>query len=132
MNRDAKVQSFTQKCIKASLFGLGIGVVILLVLLTAFSFLMSRQDVPKSAIGPVVIGVLMVAAFTSAFVTARLARNRGLLLGLLSGFLLYLVILFVSVVLFRTGFTFASVFKLVILMLSGAIGGICGVNGKKR
>jgi len=46
--------------------------------------------------------------------------------------LLYLVILLFSVVLFRNGFTFASVFKLAILILSGAIGGICGVNGKKR
>ncbi len=111
--------------LKAVTFGLLATTVVLLL----FSFLMCKKDVPFMLLNPFSAGLLMLGSFISGYLAARRIRERGMMVGALCGLMIFLLLMLAS---FMNKFDVGliALLKLIIAVVSGAIGGIIGVNAK--
>ena len=106
------------------------GVFISALLLLLFSLLLSKKDIPLSVINPVCSLLLAVACFSSGCVAAKEFKKRGMLVGAGCGIIIYFLIMILSFLNdFSVGIT--AIIKLIIAILSGAAGGVLGVNTKR-
>lgn len=113
-----------------------IGVAAFLTLLTVFlmilSFLLMNQDLSDTMLYAITCVGLALAAFCSGYVAARISKERGLAMGGILGFVAFVVMSLVSVILTKTGFGTAGFIKFLLCLLPAAFGGFLGVNRKKR
>lgn len=112
-------------------FGILCGTALVLLLLLIAASVFSFVDIPQEALP--VIGTLILAAggFLAAFVTALIARRQGLLIGGVCGVVFAaLALLAGRIVSGSGGSPFWS--RLIILLIAALIGGIAGVNKKRR
>ena len=70
-------------------------------------------------------------AFISAFYVAKRVNMKGILSGLITGLSYFVIIAAVSLAIDGSGFTSNTLFHLIIILLSSAIGGITGANKKQ-
>ena len=124
-------QKQTAPFLRPLLVGLCIGVVSCTLLLLLAALLFRSVDVPTDAAAPVAVTAAALGALFSGWVAARVAGNRGLLIGCACGLLLFLTILLIGLIRGNVEVGYAAV-KLAALTLSGAIGGVLGVNHKRR
>ena len=108
-----------------------IGEVSALALLLGGAYLFRSADLPLGAATPVAVTAAAISAFFAGLTAARVAKCHGLLMGALCGLLLYLIILLIGLAQggIDTGY---AVIKLASLVIAGAVGGVLGVNGKRR
>ena len=97
-----------------------------------FALILSNTDFPQKLISPAVVVTTIISVLTAGSVSTRGIKNRGWLNGSFVG-LIYMLILYIFSSLIFKNF---SVDKYVITMtvigiLTGAIGGIVGINIKK-
>ncbi len=117
--------SFLTSFLKGILIAFLFTVVVFLV----SAVLLSYTSLPEESIPVISTAVKLIGALISGFIPAKKSGNRGILTGALSG-LLYILIIFITASLT----TPESVFNMKILttallcVLSGALGGIFGVN----
>jgi len=124
-------QKQTAPILRPLLIGLCIGVVACTLLLLLAALLFRSVDVPPDAAAPVAVSAAAISAFLSGLIAARVAGSRGLLTGGACGLLLFLVLLLLGLA--RGGVDSGyAVVKLAALTLAGAIGGVLGVNRKRR
>ena len=71
---------------------------------------------------------LFTGAFSGSFFCGKHRRKKGLIEGIICGVLLYLALLVFGIVF--TG-SLAGLKKLLLLVVSGAVGGVTGVNSKR-
>ena len=114
------------------LWGVVIGGVVTTLLLLLMAAVLTVKDIPQVAVAPLATASAAIGAFAGGFTAAKIARQQGLLLGALCGVLLYALV-------FLTGLTHAGdmqatgvLIKWAILIACGAVGGIVGVNLKRR
>ncbi len=81
-----------------------------------------------------VFATLSVASggFASSFYTAKRFKEKGYLIGIVTGFIYFAVVCIVSAIVCKTGFSGNTVFHLLIILLSSVIGGIAGVAGHNK
>jgi putative membrane protein, TIGR04086 family/integral membrane protein, TIGR04097 family len=100
---------------------LAIGAVVLSIMLTGSS-------VNESNLLPWVFGVHGFSSFAGGFVSARRAKRKGWYFGIANGLLYTLLILIVSFLATDSNWTTAVPILLLVTALTGAFGGILGVN----
>ena len=100
--------------------------------LTILSFLLMNKDFSDTMLFIVTCVVLALAALAGGYVTARISKERGLVMGGILGFIAFAVMSIVSTVLTKAGFGTAGFIKLLLCLLPAALGGFFGVNRKKR
>lgn len=109
--------------------GLLVAVLFTMVVFLVSAVLLSYTSLPEDAIPVISTAVKLIGAVISGFIPARRSGNRGIITGAVSGFL-YILIIFITASLT----TQESVFGMNLLttallcVLSGALGGIFGVN----
>lgn len=113
--------------LKAVTFGLLTTTVVLLL----FSFVMCKKDVPFVLLNPFSAGLLMLGSFLSGYLAARRIRERGMMVGAFCGLIIFLLLMLASFM-SRFDVGLAALIKLVISLVSGAIGGIIGVNARLK
>ena len=98
-----------------------------------FALLVTYTSMPDSIIGTVVFITMIFAVMLAGFTVARGATSRGWLNGAVGG-LMYVLILYILGAIFVTDVVFDKhVATLVAIgFLSGAFGGIVGINTKKK
>ena len=128
MNGQKDAASTPIRWLRAVAIGVVVGTVVCLLLLLGMAAIMASQDVPKVAVVPMAV----IAAAIGGLVCARIAKEKGLLLGLLCGAALYLLILLAGTIWFRDSHSTYIFIKLAILVGCGGVGGVVGVNLKKR
>ena len=114
------------------LAGLVGGIAAVLVLLLVFSAAVSFGGLSSSSFFSLAMAACIAGAFFAGFIGARKASCRGALFGAIGGAVLFLLLTLVALLV--SGETPGSVtlIRLVAMPVSGAIGGILGVNLKKR
>ena len=120
------------KLLRAVIIGAAVGTGMCLLLLLIMAAIIAAQDIPKVAVVPMAVIAAAIGSFVGGFICARIARQKGLLLGLLCGALLYLMILLAGTIWFRDAHSAYVFIKLAILVGCGGVGGVVGVNLKKR
>lgn len=108
------------------------GVVATFLILSIFAALMTVRDLPHSAVVP--MSILGVAAGTilAGYCCARILRERGLLWGLGCGTVIFLLAFFCELMLLGRPVGILALYKFIIYAASGMIGGVLGVNKKRR
>jgi putative membrane protein (TIGR04086 family) len=100
---------------------LAIGAVVLSIMLTGSS-------VNETNLLPWVFGVHGFSSFAGGFVSARRARRKGWYFGIANGLMYTLLILIVSFLATDANWTSSVPILLLVTALSGAFGGMLGVN----
>lgn len=119
--------------VKAMLLSAGIMTVISVVLLMVISLILEKtRTIPRSVLPVLTTVTGCGAVFLGAFFSSVYAKERGALFGILSGLVYAFCIALVSALAFQNEFTISSAGKSAAFLLSGSIGGILGVNRKKR
>ena len=129
INKDANFSA----ALKASLFGTAVGALICAGFLLLFSFFfVAVKSVPQFMIQTIAIFCAVIGAFIAGYITTRIYRSKGLVYGAFAGFLLFFVITLIAFIISRDKFTFLTLIRFSVMVFSGAIGGVLGVNKKRR
>lgn len=132
MNTHDRTQSFFGRRIRPLLFGVAVGIVVCTLLLMLMAAVIQRVDVPAGAALPLAVGAAAAGAFLAGLTAALVAGQRGLLMGAVSGLLLYLPMLVAGLARYSSVDGAASLLKLAVLAVAGAVGGVLGVNRRRR
>ena len=81
-----------------------------------------------------VLGSIAIAlgSFAGSYYLSAKKGNKGYIFGLSDGFATFLIVSIIGLVINKGNITINTLFHLVIFVLSGAIGGIFGVNRKDK
>ena len=88
--------------------------------------------IPQAAVTPMAVAAAAIGAFVGGFVAARIAKTRGILFGALCGLILYLLVMASGFAVLRDIRGTYAVVKLALMVVSAAVGGILGVNFRRR
>lgn len=125
-------QTVWRKFGRPIVFGAVIGAVCSVLLLLLMAVLMAAKDMPEGAVTPLALVAGAAGAIVGGFVGARIAGERGLLYGAACGLLLA-VLLSIAGWIARGEMNAAMLpLKLGVMVACGAIGGVMGVNLRRR
>ncbi len=132
MRAHDRTPSFFRSWLRPVLVGVAVGLIGCIGLLMLMALVVQSVDVPRAAILPLAIGAAAIGAFLAGLTAAAIAKQKGLLLGAVCGLVLWLLILLAGVARYTGVSGEGAVLKLAALVLSGGIGGVLGVNLRKR
>lgn len=126
-----KASSLNNRTIRPYIKAVTLGLAVMAIVLGAFAFIMSKIELPQGVEDAFSVLALGLGCLSSGFVAGKILRSGGLINGGKCGLLIFIVILIFS--LFSGSFT-GTLFltKLIICLISGAIGGVIGVNSRIR
>ncbi len=129
----ALVQRPVLTAVRAVIFGAVAGAALCAVLLALCSIaFVSSENLPHGFLKPFILGISVLSAGFSGFIAAKILKRRGLIFGTLSGLLLFLLFLTAGLTLSEGGGAKEAGIRLLVMALSGGIGGFLSVNGKSR
>lgn len=109
------------------------GVAIAMLLLLGFAFLLLLLKIPTDYIPVFAKSALILGAFCTGIISAKGRNTSGWLYGSLAGLLYFFILLVLGLVLkSNTGFGLNKILSLLFCIISGAIGGILGINMKSK
>ena len=108
------------------------GEVTTFLLLSVFAALRTVRDLPHSAVVPLSIFGVAVGTILAGYCCARILRERGLLWGLGCGAVIFLLAFFCELMLLGQPVGVLALYKFIIYAASGMIGGVLGVNKKRK
>lgn len=128
MKTQDRSRPWMQSWLRPVLIGCCVGVLTATLLLLLMALLIRSVDIPRAAITPMAYAAAGAGAFAAGLTAALIARKNGLLLGICCGLVLFLILLLAGVA--RPGGISGSLaaIKLAVLTLTGALGGVLGVN----
>lgn len=131
MKPDKSEKTAFARYVRPTLLGAAAGTLVCFLLLLIMAAVLTAGDIPKRAVGLMALGAAAAGAFFGAMLCAALAKRRGWLFGLAcSGVLLLPVIIAGWAV---TGQLSALLpLKAAVLLLCGVLGGMLGVNLRKK
>lgn len=120
----------TQKSpLKFIVLGVTSGIAVCAALMLLSSFLIVKSGtVPQDYLYPITIFITALGSFIGGFVTGKSSGKNGLLIGGMSGLILFFITLIASFIVVRDSITFSTFTKMIIVVISGCLGGITGVN----
>lgn len=116
---------------KPVIFGLIIGAIVTFVLLILMAVILTVKDFPESAAITMSSIALGLGAMAAGFAASKKMGKKGLMTGVVTGLFLYIIVMLVSLLISKGGFSLNTFIKFAIVILASAIGGIGGVNTKK-
>lgn len=121
------------KLFRAVLIGTGIGLLIctVLLILATITFLQVKS-IPVEAISVMVQIFGAIGAFAGSYITVRIAKEKGMILGVATAGLLFVFVLLAGLCATTSTITFATAAKGLAMLISGCLGGIVAVNKKQK
>ena len=121
------------KIFKAVAIGSVIGMIFcsIMMLLLAFVLVKSGQ-LPLNAVYIILQVIGALSSFLGSYVAVRIYKSMGLLLGVITAFVMFLIVFAVGLSTCVEGVSAMTVTKLVSMLCAGAVGGILSVNKKKN
>lgn len=132
MRAQDRTSSFFRCWLRPVLVGVAVGLIACIGLLMLMALVVQSVDVPRSAIWPLALAAAALGALLAGMTAAAVAGQKGLLLGAVCGLILWLLILFAGVARYEGVSGGNTAIKAATLLLSGGIGGVLGVNMRKR
>ncbi|MGN1480907.1 TIGR04086 family membrane protein [Porcipelethomonas sp.] len=109
---------------------LSLGVFVMIALICLCSYCISSIDISENVIGVMTDIVLCAGGFASGFRFGKLRRHKGIAGGFLCGLCLGMITMIFGLCYMRSFAFFNMIKNLILLCMSGAVGGVCGVNTK--
>ena len=131
MNRKRKLEP-QNKYLKPLIVGTitAIIVTVSIILISALFFVI--RDMPKTAAMPIALVASGLGSFVGAVAAAKTMREQGIIIGGLTGFTVFALSLIISLFASDGPLTAFTVIKFIVMTLSGALGGILGVNSAAK
>ncbi|MGN1457599.1 MAG: TIGR04086 family membrane protein [Acutalibacteraceae bacterium] len=118
---------------KAVAVGTVVGLVICMLILLVITFMLVKiQKFPETAVVPVAIFTACIGAFVGGYFSARVKKSNGLLMGAVCALVMFVVLLLVGIAFAGDIFGVVSLLRMGVMIISGAIGGVLGVNKHRR
>lgn len=115
------------------MFGASVGAAICAGFLLFFAFLfVTVKSIPQFMIQIIAIICAAIGAFVAGYIAIRIYREKGLVYGAISGFLLFLIVTLIAFIVSRDKFTNITLIRFLVMTFFGALGGVLGVNKKRR
>lgn len=133
MNSRVRNSKCQNRCTVVRPLGMGIlfgGVSTLLVIFIASVIFSIIKSFACNLAIPCAIAAAAFGAFIGGFTAARIFKCRGLFLGIAVGFLLFAVVWLAGIICGSELFTTAVLAQLILMVLSGALGGFWAVNSR--
>ena len=124
---------FSLKSAKAVFIGACGGIAASVVMIFIFAWILFASPISEGAADAAVLAITAASAFFAGFLCAKINKSQGMLLGALSG-AVYLLIIYIASCFFaaRADFGAVCISTAVLAVISSALGGIIGVNIKKK
>ncbi len=121
------------KMVKTMALSFGIMAAVSMLLLALAALIIDKNNTLPKELFPLIATIIgCIAVFLGSFIGSLVMREKGLLLGLISGGVFLLCVLIGSSFTMQLEFTLGSLGKTAAVFLSGSIGGILGVNRKGK
>ncbi len=124
--------SLTQQWLRPLLIGSAVGIVCCTVLLLVMAAAVSSVDIPRAATVPLAVVAAALGAFAAGLTAALVAGRHGLAVGAASGALLFVVILIAGFIRYAGVDGGYALLKAAVLIVMGGLGGVLGVNRRRR
>ncbi|MBP1558789.1 MAG: TIGR04086 family membrane protein [Oscillospiraceae bacterium] len=108
------------------------GAVLCAGMLCLFALLISCKDLPLGIMGPMAVLSLILGCLFAGFLCSRMMNCRGMMWGGVCGTVLFLFVVAAQGFCADAGFGIAVLPKFVMMLTSGMIGGVFGVNLRGR
>jgi len=118
--------------IKNVLISVTIFCVITSVLLLFMASIITVQNIPHKVFPVLTVVAVSISAFLSSFILAKLTKENGLVNGIILGVVLSLIIYIVGLLLNGTHVSEIMYIKTIAITLLSSLGGVIGVNLKKK
>lgn len=133
MKKDSVKKTFVSgKALKAIIIGSIVGsAVSVFAIILASTIIVKLGMVPYEVIVPIVIAAIVIGAFIGGYITARINKTSGMAMGAVCATVMFVLCL-------GTGTASGGVLgitvllRLLLMIVSGAVGGILGVNKRRR
>ncbi|MBQ7874257.1 MAG: TIGR04086 family membrane protein [Oscillospiraceae bacterium] len=112
--------------------GSGIGIISASILIFLMAAALAVGDIPALLISPATVIMLAFGGFCGGFAGAKLSGEKGLLCGVLSGIVFFLIAWAAGGFFGTGGFGTAAIIKAAMIIIASSLGGIIGVNYIKR
>ena len=109
-----------------------VGIIVIFVCLLIFSAFMTKFDAPEPLVVVMSSIALCVGAYTGGYIASKRRRQNGLLLGVLTGIIIYCIIFFLGMIFARNSISLSFINKMIMTVICAAIGGVVGVNSKGK
>lgn len=113
-------------------YGVSSGGAACFLLLLLMSVLMGMRDMPQAMVSLFATISFVAGGFLAGYVTALLSQEKGLFLGLCCGAILFFVLLCAGMAVSGGAPGMQALTKLLAVLFASAIGGVLGVNKKKK
>ncbi len=121
------------KIIKSISISAFIGILISISILAISSIIFLKSgNFPIYIINTLTILIISFSTIISGYISARMLCANGMFFGILTGFVIFIIIFISGLMCYSGEITSIILIKLIALLSSGAIGGIIGVNKKIR
>lgn len=118
--------------VKPVMIGVAVSIAVTLLLMCLICLIMTFSSVIPYQLLPYVLLIADAGGvFCGAYVCAALNKSKGLILGLVCGFILF-IILFIAGLSTGGTISLVTLLRFIVLMVFGTLGGIKGVNKKER
>lgn len=121
-----------KRFLRPVLLGVCVGALVCVVVLLLLAVLLTVTDIPKAAVTPMAVAAAGIGAFFGGLTAGALAKEKGWLFGLTTGAVLYLLIFLMALPRLPEVSGSYALIKLLILIGCGAVGGMVGVNTRRR
>lgn len=121
------------KILTSTIIGSFAGIISCALLLIICALALTKSSgIPHLAVSPLVMIVAGMGAFIGGYVSALISKQNGMMCGLICGFIMFLILFIASLITVRTALSMNTIVRLLLMLLTGAIGGILGVNKRKK
>lgn len=122
-----------KKLLRCLIIGILCGIAVTAILTVICSFvIMISGKYPADAISFISLAFLGIGGLAGGYIAARLNKNSGLIVGGLTGFIIFLIILIAGLSSSFGTVTLFTLYKLIVLVIFSMLGGILGVNKQKK
>lgn len=129
IRHENNVSRYIKSIIWGTLFG---SIISALLLFAVTVFLAKTGFISENVISVLTLMISCLGVFFGSFIGARISKEKGLLIGMFVGLFMFIILLVVSFLIIREPISKLSLTKSLIMIITGAIGGIIGVNKRTK
>ena len=93
---------------------------------------MTSGLLPTELTNYITLALLALGAFSGGFITSRITKSAGLVVGLITGFAIFILITATGLTRSDDPVSLLTLTRLVALLVAGGVGGIAGLKRKER
>lgn len=112
-------------------FGTAVSFAICFILLAIFALILSKGSFGEPTVTALSFAAQTLGALVGGFVSAKIRKKNGLVMGAANGAIMFALLTIISLII-GGALSVLTVIRLILLVLASTLGGIMGVNMRKK